>query len=199
MPTLLHQERLNIIIDSLRRHHARTILDLGCGTGPLIIALAEDRVFEKIVGIDISSRALLQCSRKLKIMGLEESERINLLNASFTELNPDFEGFDAAILLETIEHIRPDELSKLERTVFGGFRPRIIVITTPNQDYNEILGVPANRYRHPDHEFEWSRKKFRNWCEGVSNRNGYRATFSDLGKDHPMLGAPSQMAKFVLS
>jgi SAM-dependent methyltransferase len=118
-------------------------LDLGCGGGPLLLALAANPFFARIVGLDISRKALEDCARHLRHAGLQSDPRIQLRNGSFTEANPDLAGYDAAVLLETIEHIRPDRLSKVERAVFNSYRPRLVLITTPNQECNELLGVPA--------------------------------------------------------
>ncbi len=197
MPTSLHQERLDIVVESLRSQGARRVLDLGCGSGPLLVALAGDDFFEQIVGLDISRTALAQCARALDQAGFPQGQRIQVLNDSFAETNPRFTGFNAAVLLETIEHIPPDRLSKVERAVFNGFRPDTVLITTPNQECNELLGVPAHRLRHPEHEFEWTRAKFESWAQGVAARNGYQVTFAGIGPAHPALGSPSQMALYT--
>ena len=149
------------------------------------------------MGLDISPKALEQCARDLQNAGFTQGRRIQLLKESFAETNARFTGFDAAVLLETIEHIPPDRLSKVERAVFGGFRPATVLITTPNQECNEILGVPAHRLRHPGHAFEWSRAKFETWAQGVAGRNGYGVSFTGLGPAYPVLGSPSQMALFT--
>ncbi len=197
MLTSLHEDRLNIVVGALKDNGARRVLDLGCGSGPLLLALAANPFFEQIVGLDISREALAACTRNLAQAGLDAGERVRILNDTFAEPNPDFAGFDAAVLLETIEHIPPDHLSKVERAVFRSFRPGLVLITTPNQDCNELLGVPAHRLRHPGHEFEWSREKFEAWATGVASRNGYGVSFAGIGLSHPVLGSPSQMALFT--
>src|SRR5690606_18101978 len=115
---------------------------------------------------------------------------------SLSEPRPSLSGFDAAILVETIEHVDPDRLSHVERSVFHEMRPSTAVITTPNRDFNPLLGVPPHRYRHPDHRFEWGRAKFRTWVEGVARRGGYAAQCSDVAGAHPVHGGASQMAVF---
>jgi len=197
VPSSLHQERLDLVVECLRSREARRVLDLGCGSGPLLLALAGDPFFERIVGLDISRKALEDCARHLAHAGLQPDPRIQLRHGSFAEADPELAGYDAAVLLETIEHIPPDRLSKIERAVFNSYQPRLVLITTPNQECNELLGVPAHRPRHPGHEFEWTRSKFEAWAGGVAARNHYQVEFSGIGWTHPTLGAPSQMALFV--
>jgi len=199
MPTSMHEDRLNIVVDALRAWGAKRVLDLGCGSGPLLLALAAEPFFERIVGLDTSRKALEACGRNLAREGFVLDARIQVLNGSFAESNPRFQGYDAAVLLETIEHIPPDRLSKVERAVFNGFRPGLVLITTPNQECNEWLGVPGHRLRHPEHEFEWSRAKFEAWATGLAQRNGYAVSFAGIGPAHPVLGAVSQMALFTLA
>ena len=197
MPTSLHEERLTIVLDALRARGAARILDLGCGDGPLLLALAGDSYFTQITGLDISRKALEACAQNLAQANIALEQRVSLLNESFADANPKFQGYDAAVLLETIEHIPPDRLSKVERAVFSGFRPGVVLITTPNRECNEILGVPSHRLRHPGHEFEWDRAKFQAWAQGVAARSGYHAAFMGLGPAHPVLGSPNQMALFT--
>ncbi len=197
MPTSLHEERLTIVLETLRSRGAARVLDLGCGDGPLLMALAGDSYFTQITGLDISRQALEACGHKLAQAGLAGDQRVSLLSESFAEANPKLRGYDAAVLLETIEHIPPDRLSQVERAVFNSYQPRLVLITTPNQECNELLGVPAHRLRHPGHEFEWTRAKFQSWAKGVAGRNSYQVEFSGIGWAHPMLGSASQMALFV--
>ncbi|MFP6706680.1 MAG: methyltransferase domain-containing protein [Alphaproteobacteria bacterium] len=196
MATSLHEERLKLVLDTLREHDASRILDLGCGEGPLMLALAGDDFFQKVTGLDISQPALEKCRRALAAAKIALDGRVAVVNQSFAEADPNLQNYDAAILLETIEHIPPDRLSKVERAVFNSFCPRLVVITTPNQECNDLLGVPAHRLRHPGHEFEWIRAKFETWSRGVAGRNGYAVGFSGIGWAHPAFGAPSQMALF---
>ncbi|MFP6772588.1 MAG: methyltransferase domain-containing protein [Alphaproteobacteria bacterium] len=188
---------MTLVLDTLRAHGAARVLDLGCGEGPLMLALADDGFFQKITGLDVSPSALETCRRALAAARVALDRRIAVVNQSFAEADPNLQGYDAAVLLETIEHIPPDRLSKVERAVFNSFCPRLVVITTPNQECNELLGVPAHRRRHPGHEFEWTRAKFESWSRGVAGRNGYCVEFSGIGWAHPAFGAPSQMALFI--
>ena len=178
---------------------ASTVLDLGCGDGDLLLQLAVEPQIEKIVGIDLSLEALLNLRNRLDTLSEPAVAEVDLRHASFTEAGETLRGYDCAVLLETIEHIDPGLLSILERSVFATMRPTTVIVTTPNADYNALLGIPPGSFRHPDHRFEWGRPKFRRWAEGVADRNGYRVTCSDLGDHHPVHGGASQMSVFALA
>jgi len=189
-----HGLRLDSVLQELLRCGARSVLDLGCGGGELLLRLAREAQFCRIVGMDLSA-GVLRAARELQQAEPGAlAQRVELVEASFAVPDARFAGFDAAALVETIEHIDAHRLSSVERAVFGSFRPATVVITTPNSEYNPIHGAPAGSFRHPDHRFEWPRAKFRDWARGVAGRNGYRAAFGDIGEPDPDLGSPTQMA-----
>jgi 3' terminal RNA ribose 2'-O-methyltransferase Hen1 len=194
MTTWLHEQRLEAVLAAIRESGARSVLDLGCGDGSLLERLAQDAAVARIVGIDLSSDSLARLRKKLQVLPGEFREKVELIHGSISEPQRVLAGFDAAVLVETIEHIDPDRLSLVERRVFQDMRPETVVITTPNGDFNPLLGVSPHRFRHPDHRFEWGRAKFRSWAEGVAERNGYAVTCRDVAGAHPVHGGASQMA-----
>ena len=195
-PTFLHEQRLEAVHDVVRAIAPRTLLDLGCGDGALLTRLVGEECIERIVGIDLSRDALDRLRAALEIAEGGPAAQVELIHGSMTDAGLDLCGFDCALLVETIEHIDPERLSVVERAVFGRLRPRSVVVTTPNAEFNPLLGVPQGRFRHPDHRFEWDRAKFRRWAEGVAQRNDYRVDHSDIAGGHPVLGGASQMAIF---
>lgn len=198
LPTPLHEARLAAITRALLASGARSVLDLGCGEGVLVARLADQAQFSRIVGIDISLAALDAAREALHLDPLAPPGRIQVMHASFTDVDPGLRGFDAAVMLETIEHVDPGRLSLVERAVFGSYRPRTVLITTPNQEYNVVHGMNPGAFRHPDHRFEWDRPKFRRWACGVAARHAYSVAFDDIGECHPTRGASTQMASFTL-
>lgn len=193
----LHETRMTTVIDALLTARAGSVLDLGCGEGELMVRLAALPQFSRIVGVDISASALQAARHVLGLDLFASPSRIQLAQASFTDEDACRTGFDAAVLLETLEHVDPGRLSRVERAVFNGYRPRTVLITTPNQEYNAVYGVATGQRRHPGHCFEWDRTKFRHWACGVAARNGYSVAFRDIGDMHPTRGAPTQMATFT--
>ena len=199
MTTPLHEQRLNAVHGVVRARGARSVLDLGCGDGAFLTRLLAEPHIERIVGIDASHDALQRLRARLETLTAHRpGARVELIHGSMTEARGAFAGFDCAVMLETVEHIDPQRLSVLEHAVFATLRPAVVVITTPNAEFNPLLGIAANRFRHPDHRFEWGRSKFRDWTQGVARRNGYRVACSDLAGRHPEYGGASQMGVFDL-
>lgn len=191
--SLLHEERLDAVMDVLRAAGARTVVDLGCGSGALLQRLAAEPRFTRIVGVDASTEALATAERLLAPL---DPARLSLRHGSFLAPDAELAGFDAAVMVEAVEHVDPAHLSRLERGVFAALRPRLVVLTTPNRDYNARLGLAEGDLRHADHRFEWSRARFRAWAGGVAARNGFAAEFRDVGRSDPLLGSATQMAVF---
>ncbi|MGW1885668.1 3' terminal RNA ribose 2'-O-methyltransferase Hen1 [Streptomyces sp. NPDC001970] len=201
-PVPLAEQRREAVLEALRAAGAATVLDLGCGQGQLVQALLKDMRFTGIVGVDVSVRALTVAARRLKLdrMGERRSSRVTLLQGSLTYTDKRLTGYDAAVLSEVIEHLDLPRLPALEYAVFGSARPRTVIVTTPNVEYNvRWESLPAGHVRHSDHRFEWTRAEFRDWAERVAGRHGYDVRHAGVGDDDPEVGAPTQMAVFTLT
>jgi 3' terminal RNA ribose 2'-O-methyltransferase Hen1 len=195
MTTHLHAERLRAVCAAIRATRAARLLDLGCGDGDLLVQLAADPEIAEIVGVDVSAAALDRVRQRLRERP-DARARIILHAGSITRPDPRLAGFDCAALVEAFEHLPPERLSALERALFHVLRPRHVVLTTPNADYNPLLGVPPYRFRHPDHQFEWGRARFRHWCSRAARMAGYAVRFEDVAGSHPACGGATQMAVF---
>lgn len=197
----LNKLRLEAVRDAIVASGARRVLDLGCGEGRLLRLLLSEKSFEEIVGVDVSHRALEIAAKRLRLDSLHERvrRRIVLRLGSLVYRDRKLEGFDAAAVVEVIEHLDPPRLAAFERVLFEFARPRTIIITTPNREYNVMWPtLPAGQFRHRDHRFEWTRGEFRAWAEPVAQRFGYSVRFVPIGDENPEAGAPTQMAIFSL-
>ncbi|BFO16271.1 hypothetical protein SHKM778_26590 [Streptomyces sp. KM77-8] len=199
-PAPLAVRRREAILTALRASGATRVLDLGCGQGQLVQALLKDPSFTEIVGVDVSMRALTIASRRLRLdrMGERQAARVQLLQGSLAYTDKRLQGYDAAVLSEVIEHLDLPRLPALEYAVFGAARPRTVLVTTPNVEYNvRWETLPAGHVRHRDHRFEWTRGEFRAWAAVVAERHGYEVEFVPVGPDDPEVGPPTQMAVFT--
>jgi 3' terminal RNA ribose 2'-O-methyltransferase Hen1 len=195
----LAEQRIGSVIAAIRAAGARRILDLGCGEGRLTRALLKEPSVEKVVGVDVSIRALATAARRLHLdtMAPMQRARVELLQSSLTYRDKRLGGFDAAAVMEVVEHLSLARLGAFEQALFKHARPRSVVMTTPNVEYNvRFEGLPAGQLRHRDHRFEWSRAEFRAWASEVAGRRSYDVRFLPVGPDDPEVGSPTQMAVF---
>lgn len=195
--TSLHEERLDHTVSVLKSLGAARVLDLGCGLGSLLYRILREPQFTEVVGLERSALTLSSTRSMLSEHLQGDSPRLRLLCGSYAERNDALSGFDAATMIETIEHVPPQSLSAVETAVFGHYRPRALYMTTPNQEYNVLYGLAPNEFRDPDHTFEWNRAKFRHWASGVASRNGYQVRFSGIGEHDEEFGPPTQTALFL--
>ena len=199
-PLSLNEQRIGAVIGALRESGAKRVIDLGCGEGRLIRSMLEVKQFEEIVGMDVSHRSLERAESVLRFdrMPTKVRERITLMQGSLTYRDKRLAGFDAAAVVEVIEHLDEGRLAAFERVLFEFARPESVIVTTPNVEYNvRFDGLPAGKFRHKDHRFEWTREQFRSWAESVADRNSYSVRFTPVGPEDPEVGPPTQMAIFV--
>lgn len=195
----LSAHRADAVLAALKDVNAHRVVDLGCGEGALLKRLIVDPTFTTIIGTDVSARSLRAAEEKLNVKDLSDSQRarIQLLQSSVTYLDDRIVGLDAAVLMEVIEHVDLERLASVEIAVFGHARPEAVVVTTPNSEYNTLYpSLPAGRFRHPDHRFEWTRAEFTEWAQGVCDRNEYSVEFRSVGDVDSTLGSPTQLALF---
>ena len=195
----LHQQRLHAVLEELRGSRAARVLDLGCGEGKLLRLLLGDKHFTEILALDVSYRSLEIAAERLHLERLpdKQRQRLQLIHSSLTYRDQRLAGYDAAAVVEVIEHLDPPRLSAFERVLFEFAQPRTIVITTPNREYNALWpNLPAHQLRHRDHRFEWTRDEFQTWSFRVAERHGYSVRFAPIGPEDPDRGAPTQMGVF---
>jgi 3' terminal RNA ribose 2'-O-methyltransferase Hen1 len=178
-PIRLDEQRIGAVVAALRASGAKSVADLGCGEGKLLRALLREPTFERIVGLDVAHRALERARDRLQMDSLPERQRqrLTLLHGSLLYRDKRLAGFDAAALVEVVEHLDPPRLHAFERVVFEYARPRTVVLTTPNAEYNvnfEGLGQAAR----------------------IADSHGYAVRFLPVGAEQSETGAPTQMAIF---
>lgn len=211
----LNQIRQETVVATLKRYQAKSSIDLGCGEGKLVSLLAKDPFFEQIGGMDVSYRSIEYARAKLDKLFLSAAqiEKVELFQGSLNYRDRRLENYDAATLIEVIEHLDESRLAALERVVFEFAHPKLVLITTPNSEYNvKFENLPSGKFRHHDHRFEWTRVEFQTWAKGIAERFNYTVSFDDIGSILPGkgycygkrsatandldVGAPTQMGIF---
>lgn len=195
----LHDQRLEAVAAKLASLGVTSVVDLGCGEGKLLQLLVKNRMLRKLMGMDVCLRSLDWAEKRLNLNegNQRKRDRINLIHGSLMYRDDRIAGFEAAAVVEVIEHMDLPRLAAFERVLFEFARPQVAVVTTPNKEYNAVFEtMDPDAMRHEDHRFEWSRAEFESWCEHIRSTQGYQFEISGIGEAHAEYGAPSQMAVF---
>ena len=195
----IHELRLLAAKNELLLAGAKRVVDLGCGEGKLIKLLLAERQFEFVLGMDVSYRSLEIAKERLKLERMPEKQiqRIQLIQGSLTYRDRRLAGFDGATLVEVIEHLDEPRLAALQRSVFEYAKPGVVIITTPNAEYNvRFADYQEGKMRNNDHRFEWTRSEFETWSSDLAVKYDYNVIFKPVGELDPEVGALSQMAVF---
>jgi 3' terminal RNA ribose 2'-O-methyltransferase Hen1 len=194
----LKEQRLDKVLELLLQHQVQSVVDLGCGEGLMLKRLMDASRIPRLMGIDVSIRELERAERRLLPDWLSERQklRLQLIQGSVLYRDARYREIDAALLLEVIEHLEPFQLERLTRTLFGEQKPPLVLVSTPNREYNPRFDLPAHELRHRDHRFEWDRREFRQWAELSAQSYGYRVEIHSIGEADPQFGPPAQLALF---
>ncbi|MDT8311709.1 MAG: methyltransferase domain-containing protein [Methylophaga sp.] len=192
----LHEARHQWLLDYVIASGVDGLAELGCGSGRLLWKILQHTDC-RVTGVDDSGLSMMQARDNLRPFLIGEPPRATLRVSSYLDVLADLQAMPLIIMTETIEHIMPTDLSRVEHNVFGNMAPKQLVMTTPNVEFNVVYGLAAGRFRDPDHKFEWPRQKFQQWSQGVASRNGYQVRFTGIGDYEPGLGQPTQVAIFA--
>ncbi|XP_006866070.1 PREDICTED: small RNA 2'-O-methyltransferase [Chrysochloris asiatica] len=187
----LYKQRYQFVKDLVSQHEPKKVADLGCGDTSLLWLLKFHKCIELLVGVDTNKDKLQRKKYKLSpLIGdyLKPRERtltVTLYHGSAVERDSSLLGFDLVTCIELIEHLESEDLAKFPEVVFGFLAPAMIVISTPNSEFNPLF--PAVTLRDSDHKFEWNRVEFQTWALDVASLYNYSVEFTGVGE--PPAGA----------
>jgi 3' terminal RNA ribose 2'-O-methyltransferase Hen1 len=196
----LQHQRLEAVFATLRDRGVARVLDLGCGDGRLVRMLLHDPQFRDIVGLDVSRRQLDRAAARAHLEDLPapQRQRLTLIQGSLLYRDPRLVGYEAAVLIEVIEHLEPTRLGMFAQVLFGYTQPGTVILTIPNREYNSKWpGLPTGTWRHRDHRFEWTRVEFQQWATRAAAQYAYTVEFRAVGPEDPHVGSPTQMGIFT--
>ncbi|KAF7015857.1 unnamed protein product [Triticum aestivum] len=213
----LSKQRVEFAVRHINQLHATTLVDFGCGSGSLLDSLLEHpTTLEKIVGVDISRKGLTRAAKSLhqklskKLLLQTSVPTAVLYHGSVTDFDSRLYGFDIGTCLEVIEHVEEDQASLFGNVVLSSFCPAVLIVSTPNYEYNPILqrsALPNKeeeqeqdagpcKFRNHDHKFEWTRSQFQRWATRLAASHNYSVEFSGVGGSSDEPGYASQIAVF---
>ncbi len=196
----LNTLRLEAVKNAVLNSGAESVIDIGCGECRLTSMLLPEKQIKNITAADVCVRVLERAKERLNYdrMMPYRKNKLTLMQASLLYRDKRFKGFDAACVIEVIEHIDIQRIPALERVLFEYAVPHTVILTTPNKEYNVNYAAMENgELRHTDHRFEWTREEFKNWCEQVCEKFGYRVEISYIGDVDEKYGSPTQMGVFT--
>ncbi|WP_307473343.1 methyltransferase domain-containing protein [Cytobacillus purgationiresistens] len=173
-----------------------SIVDFGSGEGKLSTKLGFVNGVKEILAVEPSERETLKASKRFN-----EAASHNQFNmpqtiwGSLFYYDERLKHKDVMILCEVIEHIDIDRLKKVMDTILGQYQPKLLIITTPNSEYNERYDL-GQHYRHEDHRFELTRTEFTSWCHERSHGYPYLCSISGIGDEDEKFGSPTQICVF---
>ncbi|EST07335.1 3'-RNA ribose 2'-O-methyltransferase, Hen1 [Kalmanozyma brasiliensis GHG001] len=162
-----------------------------------------DIVLSRLIGIDVERKVLENAKASLSAHGLAlaknrprwKSLDVRLFQGPVETENETLDDYDAFVATEIIEHLDEPALQQFAPTVFGKYRPRIVLVTTPNYCFNDNFGQdlktrpgfpdPTGRtdrvFRHEDHKFEFTPAEFKQWCDTIADDFGYEVHIEGVG------------------
>ncbi|XP_060071908.1 small RNA 2'-O-methyltransferase-like [Ylistrum balloti] len=201
----LYVQRYSFLADKLNSLNVHSVVDFGCAECQLSRYLADIASVQRIALVDMN-RPLLQTHKyniKPAIYHFLDKRNhlltIQIYHGDATVVDMRMLGYDAVSMIEFIEHLCPEDLHKVCNTVFHELQPRIIVVTTPNFEYNQLFPDDGQTFRHCDHKFEWTRKEFQSWGNLQAGIHGYTVHYTGIGdppQEKSHLGHCSQAAIF---
>ncbi|KAL5291008.1 HENMT1 family protein [Megaselia abdita] len=199
---------LRILEHELFTDHIKTVVDFGTAEMALIPMIKQIEHIHKVVAVDIErkilethlDRAKPYLSDHIKTRANQFS--VEVYEGSISEPDPSVIGIDVVLAIEIIEHVFPVTLNDIPYNIFGVLCPKVVLITTPNSEFNVLFELPLeNGFRHYDHKFEWTRRQFKDWSFNICERfPNYLVSFFGAGiapPDYLKLGPVTQIALFV--
>lgn len=193
----LNDMRYEKIVDTVNGfENKESIVDLGSGEGKLSTRLGFIPGVKEILAVEPSEEASIRAMERFaQAEGKDYFIKPTQLWGSLFYYDERLKGKDVIILCEVIEHIDEERLPKVFQTILQDYRPKNLVVTTPNKEYNALYEMDTE-FRHGDHRFEWSREEFEAWCKARNEEGEYELIFDGIGELDEQFGFPTQMCIF---
>ena len=192
----LRYQRVVKIIENLSVRES--IVDFGAGEGKLSVRLGFIPGVKEILAVEPTEKEQLRALKRFT----EASRKDDFITptpiwGSLYYYDEQLRAKDIMILNEVIEHIDENRLPRVMNTIFGSYKPKVLIITTPNVEYNTVYQMNEEEVRHKDHRFEWTRADFSAWTYSLARDYSYDVQLDGIGEEVKGYGHPSQIAIFT--
>ncbi|KAF9310563.1 Small RNA 2'-O-methyltransferase [Podila horticola] len=144
----LWMQRRQFIRQFIDENKATSVIDYGCGEAALTSILIgetwQDHQIRRIACVDIDldcvTTAAAACQPQEYDMGdglRVHDLTIDLYQGSVSDADQRLIGYDALACAEVVEHLHPEVLAGFWKTVLGAYCPRLVIVTTPNAEFND--------------------------------------------------------------
>eukprot|EP01100_Stratorugosa_tubuloviscum_P006223 TRINITY_DN2694_c0_g2_i2.p1 TRINITY_DN2694_c0_g2~~TRINITY_DN2694_c0_g2_i2.p1 ORF type:complete len:270 (-),score=94.81 TRINITY_DN2694_c0_g2_i2:27-791(-) len=200
----LNSQRYYFVKTIMEKYGFNKLCDLGCNKGKLLSYLSRDTELTLLEGVDNDEEILEEANKICQpllfdlIVKRKKGLIINLYKGSIIQVDKRLYNHEFVSCIEVIEHLNMDILNCFEDALFSIWNPKIIVISTPNKEFNQLWNMQDNEFRHSDHKFEWTRSEFNNWCNSICQRYSYYVKIDGVGiaKNRLDVGFCTQIAVF---
>ncbi|EGX47456.1 hypothetical protein AOL_s00083g392 [Orbilia oligospora ATCC 24927] len=174
----------------------QSLLEVGCGGNtPLmqtLLSCDDELPLSLLSGIDVDEDLIstgIETAFTTVEYGGDDRWRdltVSLVHGSFEDISlPSIGTYDAITSCEVIEHLDPGPLANFAPTLLGRMNPKVLIVTTPNRDFNSLFEMPfesADVTRRGEKPYVWHP----NDDPQVSSRRYYRAphTYAMRHHDH---------------
>lgn len=167
----------------------KKVVDIGSAELKFFRNLRSINGVQEVVLLDVDEDTLQNSKHRVQplmadfLLRRQQPLTVKVVCGDARVYDPLLSGAQVVTLIEVIEHMNVCDLPALVQCVFHHVRPHLVVVTTPNADFNKFFPnhIPG-KFRHWDHKFEWTAEEFQNWCLGVVEEYpDYTLEFSGCG------------------
>lgn len=136
----------------------RTVLEVGCGEGYMLDALARANLGADLLGIDISESAVVAARARLGDRAeVEVRDALDLVN--------EHRQFDLVVMLEVLEHLTSPERML---PVLAQLAAHHVLLSVPWEPFFRGLNFARGKHlrawgNDPEHVNHWGRRQFVEW------------------------------------
>lgn len=130
-------------LPGLRRRDDLSVLDIGCGTGSMVVALARLFPRGRIVGIDIEPRSVEKAAARIRVAGLEGRAEARLVAAEEVDESGEFDLVTMIQVLHETKHEARDTILARAHTALRPGGVLLIVDEPYPEDPSSLREAPV--------------------------------------------------------